>query len=81
VIKCKDGWYECGYYNDGKANVNENLLKRVKVIKTEECPSYTKIVSLGQTNKGLNEIIEKARSCSSKKYLLLIKDCGNLLKC
>lgn len=80
AVHCADGWYEMGFFNDGKAHVNEAGGKHVTVNKSAACPAHAPQIALGQTTKNLQAIIDQARTWVAAKYILCVQDCGEFVR-
>lgn len=67
VIKCQDGWYKMEYAAGGASGVTpSNLIvdllnKTSKAITVRKTPPAGKSYYIGDTNKGLQQIIDFAR--------------------
>ncbi|KAJ6245103.1 hypothetical protein M0813_20620 [Anaeramoeba flamelloides] len=72
VVYCADGYYEFGWFGLGK---NNQQMKSVTIDHYKDWPTYRKKHSEGQTQKGLQELIDKARTWTGEKYNLISKNC------
>ena len=91
AVHCADGWYDMGFFGNGKgadyhAPKADGTRKMVDVVKNETKPDCAGSIKLGQTAKGLQDIIEHGRNYETKLndndegYILYFRDCGTFVE-
>ena len=77
IIKAADGYYEFGFYGEGKTNESAST---VTIDRYDALPAHRKLYSQGQTSRSLQELIDQANTWRGRPYNLVTQNCSDHCK-